>query len=238
MLKGMKKILPAVFVLIIYFFFGAKPIFANCSILGNSSAVANTSYSAIIANIAAKNLYTYQVNFQNTTTGGFSPGGNFPFLANPMTVSLTAPEVGLWKIKVAGIRQGSVVPDDFCESAFVLNVTGSTSSNGGNDTLKNSPKDWLKNVNPGFTPPWGTNFGLDFFTKQLVPFLVWAGVFFTIILSLIFLIIGGIMYSMAGGNKEGMAKAKATITYAIVGLVLGLSSVIILRFLENFFLAS
>lgn len=101
--------------------------------------------------------------------------------------------------------------------------------------LGQAPKDWLKNVSPGFIPPWGANFGLDFFTKQLVPFLVWAGVFFTIILSLAFLIIGGIMYSTAGGNKEGMAKAKGTITYALVGLVLGLSSVIILRFIENFF---
>lgn len=43
------------------------------------------------------------------------------------------------------------------------------------------------------------------------------------------------MWITGGGNKEGMAKAKATVTYAIVGLVLGLSSVIILKFIGNFF---
>lgn len=126
-------------------------------------------------------------------------------------------------------------------TVYDCGLTKSTSGGGGggNDALKNPPNIWLKTVNPGFTPPWAAaNFGLDFFTKQLVPFLVWAGVFFTIILSLIFLLVGGIMWITGGGNKEGMAKAKATITYALVGLVLGLSSVIILRFLENFFLAS
>ena len=116
--------------------------------------------------------------------------------------------------------------------------TAKAGGTGGNDAVSKPPSDWLKNVNPGFTPPWGANFGLDFFTKQLVPFLIWAGVFFTIILSLVFLLVGGIMWITSGGNKEGMAKAKATVTYALVGLVLGLSSVIILRFLENFFLPS
>ncbi|MBI3559283.1 hypothetical protein HY085_02710 [Candidatus Gottesmanbacteria bacterium] len=63
--------------------------------------------------------------------------------------------------------------------------------------LGDPPSKWLKNIDPGFLKPWGANFGLDFFTKQLVPFLVWAGVFFTIILSLIFLLVGGIMWISA-----------------------------------------
>jgi hypothetical protein len=69
----------------------------------------------------------------------------------------------------------------------------------------------------------------------VVPFLLWGAVFLVLLLSLIFLIIGGITWSVSGGNKEGMAKARATVTYALAGLVLGLASFLILAVIGNFF---
>lgn len=51
---------------------------------------------------------------------------------------------------------------------------------------------------------------------------------------LVMLISGGFGYLMAGGDKEGAAKAQKTLTYAIGGLVLVLSAWIILNLLGNF----
>jgi hypothetical protein len=41
---------------------------------------------------------------------------------------------------------------------------------------------------------------------------------FIVILSIIFLVWGGIQYVTAGGDEAQMEKAKSTITYAIIGL--------------------
>lgn len=86
----------------------------------------------------------------------------------------------------------------------------------------------------GFTVYQGS-LGLNFIENQLVPFVVSGALYLLIILSLIFLIIGGIMWMTSGGDKEGLAKAKAAITYALLGLVLGLGAFIIVRILSNFF---
>lgn len=46
-------------------------------------------------------------------------------------------------------------------------------------------------------------------------------------LSVLFIVIGGIKYSLSGGDANGTASAKKTILYAVVGLVLGLSVFVI-----------
>ncbi len=96
-----------------------------------------------------------------------------------------------------------------------------------------SPKDWLLNLNPGYGP--ATSLGLDFFTHNLVSFLINGALLLAIISSLIALIIGGIMWMINGGNKEGLAKAKNTITYALIGLALALSALIIINLLGQLF---
>lgn len=86
----------------------------------------------------------------------------------------------------------------------------------------------------GFTVYQGS-LGLNFITGKLIPFLVSGALFILITTTLIFLVIGGIMWITSGGDKEGLAKAKSAITYALLGLVLGLGSFIILGILGNFF---
>lgn len=88
------------------------------------------------------------------------------------------------------------------------------------------PSQWLKGFNPIPGLPTGD---LSFFTGNFVPFVISLLVFLVIVLSLIFLLVGGISWMMAGGNKEGLAKAKGTITYALVGLILGIISIAIIK---------
>jgi len=70
--------------------------------------------------------------------------------------------------------------------------------------------------------------------EALVRFLVSLLLFGGIILALIFLIIGGIRWITSAGDKEATARAKGTVTYALVGLVLLILSFIILGIIQVF----
>lgn len=52
-------------------------------------------------------------------------------------------------------------------------------------------------------------------------------------LSVIFIIIGGIMYATSAGNDSQVQKAKSTITNAVVGLVISLLAFAIVSFLTG-----
>ena len=54
-------------------------------------------------------------------------------------------------------------------------------------------------------------------------------------LSVVFIIVGGIQYISSAGNSDGTAKAKKTITYAIAGLVLALSTTAIINLINTLF---
>ncbi|MCL4390155.1 MAG: hypothetical protein M1484_02640 [Patescibacteria group bacterium] len=92
---------------------------------------------------------------------------------------------------------------------------------------------WVSSLYPGFGPD--PSLGLRFFTDNLTSFLISGALFLLVVLSLLILLIGGVMWITAGGNKEGMAKARSTITYALIGLALGFASFIILSVLSAFF---
>jgi len=53
------------------------------------------------------------------------------------------------------------------------------------------------------------------------------------VVSVIFIIIGGIRYSTSGGNANALTEAKKTITYAIAGLVISISAYGILAFIQQ-----
>ena len=50
------------------------------------------------------------------------------------------------------------------------------------------------------------------------------------LLSVLMMVVGGLMFVTSGGNSENAAKARETIIYAAVGLVVSLSSVAIVQF--------
>jgi len=53
------------------------------------------------------------------------------------------------------------------------------------------------------------------------------------LLSVIFIIIGGLKYTLSGGDASGIKSAKETITYAIVGLVVTLLAFGIINFVTG-----
>ena len=57
-------------------------------------------------------------------------------------------------------------------------------------------------------------------------------VFFGIaaVLSVLMIVVGGLMFVTSGGNSENAAKARETIIYSVVGLVVSLSAVVIVQF--------
>lgn len=107
--------------------------------------------------------------------------------------------------------------------------TGVVLAGGGAD----APRNWLPQITPPFGP--SPSLGLDFITNSLIPYVINMALFFTVVLSLIFLLIGGIKWTTSSGDKEALTKAKGTVTYALVGLALGLTSFIILSLIQQFF---
>jgi hypothetical protein len=63
---------------------------------------------------------------------------------------------------------------------------------------------------------------------------------FTVIISLIGLtafvmfIVGSVQWLMSGGNPEGTKKARDTLTYAVIGIVVALSAFIVLNLISGF----
>lgn len=53
-------------------------------------------------------------------------------------------------------------------------------------------------------------------------------------ITIIFIVIGGIMYITSAGNQEQATKAKSTLTWAIIGFILIVTSYSIITFFVNF----
>lgn len=53
------------------------------------------------------------------------------------------------------------------------------------------------------------------------------------LLSVIFVAIGGLKYVLSGGDPQGTAKAKNTIIYALVGLIVAVSAFTIVEFVAS-----
>ena len=58
---------------------------------------------------------------------------------------------------------------------------------------------------------------------------------FAILLTLFFLVYGGIRWIISGGDKTGVENARKTITYAILGLVISFLAFFIINLIGTFF---
>jgi hypothetical protein len=56
-----------------------------------------------------------------------------------------------------------------------------------------------------------------------------------VVLSLFFLVWGGIKWTMSGGDKNGIESARGTITYAIIGLAVSLAAFLIINVIGSLF---
>lgn len=90
-----------------------------------------------------------------------------------------------------------------------------------------NPNSWLSQIAPGNSIP-GASLGLNFVTGNIIPFIISILLFLIIVASLVFVVVGGIMWITSAGEKEGLAKAKSTITWSLLGLILGICSFIIM----------
>jgi len=53
------------------------------------------------------------------------------------------------------------------------------------------------------------------------------------IVSVIFIIVGGIMYIVSAGNENSIIKAKNTILWAVIGLIISIASIGITNFIVD-----
>lgn len=71
--------------------------------------------------------------------------------------------------------------------------------------------------------------------EDLVKFGINIVLFVAFVAALLWLIFGGIRWITSGGDKEGTAKAKGTVTSALIGLVIVLGAWILINVILQFF---
>jgi hypothetical protein len=96
------------------------------------------------------------------------------------------------------------------------------------ESLARMPKINHGNILPG--PKEGVN-GSDYINNQFIPKFINGVLIFIMSLSILMLIIGGLMFILSSGDSDLTTKAKTTITWAIVGVVLTILSYAIVRFI-------
>jgi len=98
----------------------------------------------------------------------------------------------------------------------------------------------LANTNTAPEVESGVRPGLIFTTRfktiyDLLEFVVNLMLSVSAIVAVIFLVIGGIRYVTSAGNKEGVAGAKNTVLYSIIGLIIIIIAWAIVRMVSSLF---
>lgn len=98
--------------------------------------------------------------------------------------------------------------------------------------------DYLALTLPGgrtVTPPGDIpSGGMDTLSKALSVG-IQIMIIIAIILSLVFLVLGGLQWTSSGGDKGKIAGARSKITFALVGLIVALSAFFIVNIFGTFF---
>jgi len=71
--------------------------------------------------------------------------------------------------------------------------------------------------------------------QDIIPSVLGAVLTIAVVIFILFLLIGGIQWITAGGDKEALSNARARLTTAIVGILIVFSAWAILGLLKNFF---
>lgn len=155
---------------------------------------------------------------------------------------------GVWACSATGCNDPAVAACGTSCTNVNNNLCGKC-QNGTNPPCGTNPGGTGTTTNPGGTGT-GTNPGgatgsfqnplagsvdnlVDFFLRMLrIMMSILGG------LSVLFIVIGGFQYVLSAGNEESAGKARKTITYAIIGLVVALLSFAIIAIVQNLLGAS
>jgi hypothetical protein len=98
-------------------------------------------------------------------------------------------------------------------------------------------KELALTINNNWTidPPAGVPKGGSGATEQIIQFGVGFLIVVAILITLLYLIWGGIDYITSEGKKDKMERAKKKITYAIVGIVIVFIAFVIVTIVGNLF---
>jgi hypothetical protein len=93
--------------------------------------------------------------------------------------------------------------------------------------IERKPKILSGGILPG---PEETENGTDYMTNKYLTKFVNGSIVFLLSIGVLILIIGGIMFLISSGDSEQLTKAKDTIFWGIVGIVLAIMSYAIVKF--------
>jgi len=89
---------------------------------------------------------------------------------------------------------------------------------------------------PGFSSPIPTPSGVNTYSaSDLVKFGLGAAFVFAIFLTLFFLIFGGIDLITAGGEKQKIQNGRQKLIFAVIGLIVVLTSVLLVKVIGGIF---
>ncbi len=88
-----------------------------------------------------------------------------------------------------------------------------------------------RNIQPPGEIPNG---GLDTLSSAISAGISWM-IIIAVILSLFFLVTGGVAWSASGGDKGKIAAARARLTYAVIGLIVAIASFFLINVFGTFF---
>ncbi len=94
--------------------------------------------------------------------------------------------------------------------------------------------EWQEGVDYIKSPPGCTNCNVPTIKgiEVIVARILQLATSFALLLAFVFLVYGGFLWLVAGGDDQKIAQAKKTITYSLLGLVVLVGSMIILKAVE------
>jgi len=227
----MKRQLLVVFsIFFLVFFLGAKNVLA-CDISFTPSSVQSgqslrvaTTYTKTFPNDPNQMSFTVTISYQGSQIATYPKT-----LTSGVTDSFMAvPQASPGRYEATAINSSQTDHCNNFANATQAPPPGTTPPPGstGNSPI-GTPNTWLSLINPGFGIPKASG-GLGFVMGNIIPFAINMLLSLVIVGALLFTVWGGIMWITSRGEKEGLAKAKGTITWAIVGLILAICSFIII----------
>lgn len=117
---------------------------------------------------------------------------------------------------------------------FLFSATSGQVFAAGPDCTTNCPQDGLEGIKDAFPNQSTTADTVPELAKKIIN---WA-LYFSAIIAVIFIIIGGFMYVTSAGDQAKAGKGRATLVNALIGLVIIVLSFLIVQVVYNFLIGN